>query len=320
MEIGRLQPAVIIATALIGIVLGNIVSIDDASTWMIRLFLMLLLFTLFLSVDLKKIKKSFLNVRFSATALALNFVLTPAISFLLGILFFSGSIDLRIGLIMLLVTPCTDWYLVFTDLSKGNVELGMSILPLNLILQIALLPVYLTIFIGGDYHLDPWGMILDMTGILVVPFIVSVAVKLAFGRRESFGGFLSAHGDNVQLLFLCLAVAIMFASESPTLFENPLLLAKMFLPLLVFFTLMFCVSQAVGRTERFPYADRVALTFTSMARNSPLSLAIAVATFPEMPLISLALVIGPLIELPILSLTSWMLLRTRDEKLEVDLV
>ena len=320
MEIGRLQPAVIIATALIGIVLGNIVSIGDASTWMIRLFLMLLLFTLFLSVDLKKIRRSFLNVRFSATALALNFILTPVISFLLGILFFSGSIDLRIGLIMLLVTPCTDWYLVFTGLSKGNVELGMSILPLNLILQIVLLPVYLTIFIGGEYHLDAWDMVLDMAGILVVPFIMSVAVKLAVGGKESFSGFMSAHGDNIQLLFLCLAVVVMFASESPTLFENPLLLAEMFVPLLVFFTLMLCVSQAVGRLERFPYADRVSLTFTSMARNSPLALAIAIATFPDMPLISLALVIGPLIELPILTLTSWILLRTRDGRIEADSV
>ena len=49
------------------------------------------------------------------------------------------------------------------------------------------------------------------------------------------------------------------------------------------------------------------MTFTSLARNSPLSLAIA--AFPDQPLISLALVIGPLIELPILSPISWVLNR-----------
>lgn len=51
------------------------------------------------------------------------------------------------------------------------------------------------------------------------------------------------------------------------------------------------------------------MTFTSLARNSPLSLAIAIAAFPDQTLISLALVIGPLIELPILSLISWVLNR-----------
>lgn len=311
MEIGRLQPVIIIAAALIGIALGSIVPIGDASSWLIQLFLMLLLFVLFLSVDLRKMGRSLLNVRFTATALALNFVLTPVVSYLLGIAFFGGSMDLRIGLIMLLVTPCTDWYLVFTGLSRGNVELGMSILPLNLVLQIVLLPVYLMLFVGSEIHMDAWAMVLDMAQILVVPLVLSVIVKAAVGWRESFGGFMSAHGDNLQLLFLCLAVVVMFASESVTLFENPVLLVEMFVPLLIFFVLLLSVSQAVGRLEGFPYADRAALTFTSMARNSPLSLAIAVVAFPDMPLVSLALVIGPLIELPILSLTSWSLLRTK---------
>mgnify|MGYP003409578518 CR=1 FL=1 len=55
--------------------------------------------------------------------------------YLLGKVFFPGSLDIRIGLLMLLVTPCTDWYLMFTGLGEGNVELGLSILPLNLILH-----------------------------------------------------------------------------------------------------------------------------------------------------------------------------------------
>ncbi len=44
---------------------------------------------------------------------------------------------------MLMVTPCTDWYLLFTGIARGNVPLSASILPMNLILQLALLPLYL---------------------------------------------------------------------------------------------------------------------------------------------------------------------------------
>ena len=79
---------------------------------------------------------------------------TPLFGYLLGKVFFPGELDIRIGLLMLLVTPCTDWYLVFTGLSKGNVELGMSILPLNLILQIVLLPVHLLVLIGSEVTMD----------------------------------------------------------------------------------------------------------------------------------------------------------------------
>ena len=62
-----------------------------------------------------------------------------------------------------------------------------------------------------------------------------------------------------------------------------------------------------------PYEDTVALNMTTLARNSPLSLAIAVVTFPEQPLISLAPVIGPLIELPVLSVISGILKRWNQE-------
>jgi hypothetical protein len=30
---------------------------------------------------------------------------------------------------MLMVTPCTDWYLIFTGIAKGNVALSTAILP-----------------------------------------------------------------------------------------------------------------------------------------------------------------------------------------------
>ncbi len=297
------------AAAAVGIAVGSLTGAGDSAAGLIEPFLMALLFVLFLSVDARTLGRSFRNVRFTASALFLNFVLTPVLAYILGILFFSGSIDLRIGLMMLLVTPCTDWYLVFTGMSRGNVELGASILPLNLILQIVLLPVYLLVFMGSDVSFDIPSMLADMCFVLAVPLALAFVARSALSRREGFGEAVSEHGDNAQLVFLCMAVVAMFASEGDEMVENPVLLAELFVPLAIYFALLFALSQSVGRAIDAPYRDRVALTFTSMARNSPLSLAIAVAVFPDQPLISLALVIGPLIEIPVLSLTSWFLLR-----------
>lgn len=278
-------------------------------TALVQIFLMMLLYILFLSVDMRGIGRSFTNIRFTTAALSLNFVITPVLAFVLGTVFFSGSVDLRIGLIMLLVTPCTDWYLVFTKITGGNVELGMSILPLNLVLQIVLLPVYLTVFVGGDATMDVQSLLMDMVAVLAIPFVAAMVTRAVTKDRPTFSGFMDSHGDDLQLLFLCLAVVPMFASEGDTLLAHPDLLLEMFVPLLLFFIIMFLTSQAVGRVMGFLYADRVALTFTSMARNSPLSLAVAVTTFPDQPLVALALVIGPLIELPMLALASWALRR-----------
>jgi ACR3 family arsenite efflux pump ArsB len=60
----------------------------------------------------------------------------------------------------------------------------------------------------------------------------------------------------------------------------------------------------VGKKLKMPFQNTIPLLFTTSARNSPVSLAIAVISFPSDPVICLALVIGPLIELPILALNS----------------
>lgn len=311
--IGKLQPVIIIMAALLGLLLGAVTPFGSVSSGLIEVFLMLLLYILFLSIDLKQIKKSFTNVRFTLSAVVINFVFTPLFGYLLGKVFFPGSLDIRIGLLMLLVTPCTDWYLVFTGLSKGNVELGMSILPLNLILQILLLPVYLLVLIGSEVTMDVGSLVSSVAMVLVIPFVLAYITKLMTKNSEKFRSFLSEQGDNLQLLFLCLAVVVMFASEGKNLLDNPLLLAQMFIPLLIFFAVLLFVAQLVGRLMKFPKKDIVALNMTTLARNSPLSLAIAVVTFPEQPLVSLALVIGPLIELPVLSVISGILKKWNTE-------
>lgn len=306
---GRGQPILIMAAAIIGIVLGDVTPLGAAPSTAVEIFLMMLLFVLFLSVDLRKVSGSFANIRFTGAALAINFLFTPVLAYLLGIIFFPDSVDIRIGLLMLLVTPCTDWYIVFTGMSKGNVELGLSILPLNLILQIILMPVYLLVFIGDGADMHTASLLVDMAVVLAVPLAASLIFKRAFGTHERIWNALSEKGDHLQLLFLCLAVAVMFASEGDTLMDNPAMLLELFIPLLIFFTGLLAVAQAIGRGLGFPRRDIVSLNFTTLARNSPLALAIAVATFPDSPLISLALVIGPLIELPVLSLISAALLK-----------
>ena len=96
----------------------------------------------------------------------------------------------------------------------------------------------------------------------------------------------------------------MFASEGKNLLDNPLL---------IFFAVLFFLTQIVGRLQKFPKKDIVALNMTTFTRNSPLSLVIAVVTFLEQLLVSLALVIGPLIELPVLSVISGILKRWNQE-------
>ncbi|NPE30476.1 arsenic resistance protein, partial [Methanococcoides sp. SA1] len=96
------------------------------------------------------------------------------------------------------------------------------------------------------------------------------------------------------------------------------IMLKLLTPILLFFIIVFIVGQMVGRYLGFSYKDTASLNLTTLARNSPIVLAIALTAFPEEPLIALALVIGPLIELPVLGIISHTLLRIRKRWLKED--
>ena len=83
---------------------------------------------------------------------------------------------------------------------------------------------------------------------------------------------------------------------------------QLLLPILLFFIVNFIIGQKTGKLLEFSYEDKASLTFTTLARNSPIALAIAMTAFPDQPLIALTLVIGPLLELPILAVISQLLL------------
>ena len=115
--------------------------------------------------------------------------------------------------------------------------------------------------------------------------------------------------DTFNVIFLGLAVTAMFASERDTLLENLDVVILLLPPLLLFFLITFIVGKGAGRLFRFGRKESVSLIMMTLARNSPLALAIAITAFPEHPLIALSLVIGPIIELPILGLASRILIR-----------
>ena len=311
--ITKLQPVIIILAVVIGIVLGQFsFASSDGSELLMEFFLMALLFFAFLGIDVRDIAKAFGNRKFTATALTLNFIWTPIFAVLLGYLFLSDSLDMRIGLLMMLVTPCTDWYIVFTGMAKGNTALSTSILPLNFIVQVIMLPLCLFLYLGTTTSFDIGPVLFGIAFVLIIPFVLANAVKILMrraGKEERLTETVSSHGDNLQLLFLCLAIVVMFASQGKMLVEEPELLVKMLIPLGVFFLVMFIISQVVAKRLKFSHPDSVSLTMTTLARNSPLDLAIAVIAFPFNPLIALVLVIGPLIELPVLALVANVLLR-----------
>ena len=309
-----MRSIIIIASVAVGILAGQINFMNAYSVHLIEPFLMIMLFGVFLQVDMTGLKNSFKNVRFASLTVLINFIWTPLFAWFLASSFLKGEPDLQIGFLMLMVTPCTDWYLLFTSMAKGNVNLGAAQLPLNLLLQIILLPVYLLIFAGSVVDIEILILLKSILIVLLIPFILANLFRFIYLKKygeKNFENKILSHNDNMQFFFLNLAIIAMFASQGRLLIQNPKLLLIMLIPIIIFFAVNLIGVQLIGRTLKMNYEDTTALNLTTLARNSPLSLAIAVSAFPENPLISLVLVIGPLIELPILTVITKILLYIR---------
>ena len=310
-QVNKFQSLIIFAMVLLGILIGQIDIIHSYSEYLIMPSLTIRLFLVFIQVPIKAIGNSFKNLKFTLTSVMINFVWTPLIVFILGKIFLSSHPELLIGFVMLMVTPCTDWYLIFTGIAKGNVALGSSILPLNLILQLLLLPVYILLIGGTSVDIDMISLGKGVVFSLMIPLVCSIIARKIIIDKVSNSVFdekIIPKTCDYQGYFLNIAIIAMFASQGKVLFNNFQVLLILLIPVLLYFIINFTVGRLLGKAMKFNYEDSVSLSLTTLARNSPIALSIAVAIFPDKPLISLALIIGPLIELPVLFLISKILL------------
>ena len=319
-NINKFQSLVILFMVALGILLGQIGFVQEYAEYLITPFLMVMLFLVFLQIPLKDILKSSKNLEFTLTAVIINFIWTPFLIFILGKIFLANYPELLIGYIMLMVTPCTDWYLIFTGIAKGNVALGSSILPLNLVLQLVLLPVYVFLIGGNSVDMNTIDLVKGVVSTLIIPLVCAILIrKIILNKisQEDFDEKVATKACDYQGYFLNAAIVSMFASQGKILLENIQVLLILLIPVLLFFIINFCVGRLVGKVMKLSYEDNVSLNLTTLARNSPIALAIAVATFPDKPLISLALIIGPLIELPVLFIIAKILLNIRSKKIDI---
>jgi arsenite transporter len=309
----RLQPALLLASIAVGAGLAAVTPGPAArAAPLVSIGVFALLYLVMLGIDPRGLTAALTQRRFVAAAVTINFVIHPLLAWGLGATFLRDQPDLRVGLLLFLVTPCIGWYLIFTDLARGDTQLGVALLGINLGLQILLLPVYLQLFAGQSASIDPATVIRSAATYLVVPF------ALASGTRH----LLTVNGtsiehlrhrlrlDRLKTVTLMAVIIAMFASQGEALLDNPTIVLRLLPPIAAFFAISFVVALLAARALRLTYPHTALLVFTTSARNSEASLAIAATAFAS-PLVSLSVVIGPAVELPLLVLFVRLLDRLR---------
>ena len=109
--------------------------------------LAVLLYVTFLEIPFVRFRRAFHNSRFMLAALGLNFLVVPIVAYALTRPFPLEPVVL-VGALMVLLTPCIDYVITFTELAGGDAEQVTAATPALMVVQFLLLPAYLWLFVG----------------------------------------------------------------------------------------------------------------------------------------------------------------------------
>ncbi|MCX4391678.1 MULTISPECIES: ACR3 family arsenite efflux transporter [unclassified Streptomyces] len=246
-------------------------------------------------------------------SLVLNWIVGPALMFALAWIFLPDLPEYRTGLIIVGLARCIAMVIIWNDLACGDREAAAVLVALNSVFQVIA-------FAGlGWFYLGvlPGWLGLEQTTLDVSVWEIARSVLIFLGI-PLLAGFLTRRlGEKAKgrawyetrliprlgpfaLYGLLFTVVVLFALQGDAITSKPLEVARIALPLLVYFALMWTGSMVAGRTVGLDYPKATTLAFTAAGNNFELAIAVAIATFGATSGQALAGVVGPLIEVPVL--------------------
>ena len=252
--------------------------------------------------------------RLMASSLAINWLVGPAVMFALAWIFLPDLPEYRTGLIIVGLARCIAMVIVWNDLACGDREAAAVLVALNSVFQVVafgllgwfyldLLPRWLGLGDGQGLDVSVWHIALNVVVFLGVPLLAGFLTRRLgerrMGRERYESRFLPRIGP-FGLYGLLFTIVILFALQGKTITSQPLDVARIALPLLVYFAVMWAGTFLLGKSIGLPYDRTATLAFTAAGNNFELAIAVAITTFGVTSGQALSGVVGPLIEVPVL--------------------
>ncbi|CAM3769381.1 ACR3 family arsenite efflux transporter [Occultella aeris] len=247
------------------------------------------------------------------SSLALNWLLGPALMFALAWVLLPDLPEYRTGLIIVGLARCIAMVVIWNDLACGDREAAAVLVAINSVFQVvafSLLGYFYLSVLPGWLGLDTQGLDVSV-GQIALNVLVFLGVPLLAGFASRWIGERAKGRDWYEATFvprigpwalygLLFTIVLLFALQGEAVTSNPLDVARIALPLLVYFALMWGIGIALGKTLGLGYARSTTLAFTAAGNNFELAIAVAIGTFGATSGQALAGVVGPLIEVPVL--------------------
>ena len=257
-----------------------------------------LMYAMFLQIPFLDLRQSWGNKRFLSALLLANFILVPLLVWALT-QSLVGRPALLVGALLVLLTPCIDYVVVFTHIGKGDSRLMLAATPVLLLLQLALLPIYLGLMLGAQSEgvVEARPFIEAFLLLIVVPILLAV-VTTVLARRSSIASVWNSAWAWLPVPAMALVLFVVVGSRITSVVRDINLLLPV-IPVYIGFVLLAPLMGALAsRLFALPAVTARAVTFSASTRNSLVVLPLALA-LPEdvRGLAATAVVLQTLVEL-----------------------
>jgi len=317
--LNRLLPLWIGAAMIAGIVLGRAfpdlndqlekVKVDTVSL-PIAVGLFAMMFPVLAKVRYRAIGAAVADKRPVIMSLLIVWLIGTALMFTLAWLMLPDLPAYRTGVIIIGLAPCIAMVLIWIDLAGGNREIAAVLVAINQIVAYSLLGwFYLTVlpgWLGLDsqgFEVSIWEVARTVLIFLGIPLLAGFMTRLICVRKRGEKWYEERFLPRISplaLYGLLLTIVLLFAIQGSAITDDPLDVARIALPLLAYFLLMFGVSFWWGYAMKFGYERTATLSLTAASNNFELAIAVAIGVFGATSGEALAGVVGPLIEVPVL--------------------
>lgn len=290
----------------------NHVAVDGISV-PIAVGLLIMMYPVLAKVRYDRLDTVTADRRLLLSSLVLNWVVGPAVMFALAWLLLPDLGEYRTGLIVVGLARCIAMVIIWNDLACGDREAAAVLVALNSIFQVAMFALlgwfYLAVLPGWlglpqtSITASPWQIAKSVLIFLGIPLAAGYLSRRVgertLGRHWYETRFLPRVGP-WALYGLLFTIVILFALQGDQITHHPADVARIALPLLAYFALMWGSGYLLGAVLGLGYPRTTTLAFTAAGNNFELAIAVAIATWGATSGQALAGVVGPLIEVPVL--------------------
>jgi ACR3 family arsenite transporter len=320
--VDRMLPLWIGLAMLAGLLLGRLVpGLDDGldavkigqTSLPIALGLLLMMYPVLAKVRYDEIGLVTADRRMMATSLILNWVVGPLVMFALAWIFLADEPAYRTGVILVGLARCIAMVLLWNDLARGDREMAAVLVALNAVFQVLMYAVlgyfYLEVLPGwlgleqSSLDVSMWDIAKIVAIFLGIPLAAGFLTRWWGERtkgREWYESSFLPKISPVALYGLLFTVVVLFALQGNTITSEPLTVARIALPLLAYFFIMWSLGFGLGRAMSLTYERTTTMAFTASSNDFELAIAVAIGVFGVTSGQALSGVVGPLIEVPVL--------------------